>query len=150
GRQALRVANAAADQRLRAVRDAVAETGIVTILASPLLVRDDVIGLVALYPSIPRRFSAEEAELLDSLAGQIAVAAQNAQLHERTSELSSGREAALAAERDAARRLRALYEISRSFAQSLSLQATLDALAHTVVDVLDVDAAVIGMPDERR
>ena len=39
------------------------------------------------------------------------------------------REAALASEREASQRLRALYEISRSFAQSLSLEATLEALA---------------------
>src|SRR5581483_2584670 len=32
----------------------------------------------------------------------------------------------------------------------LSLDETLDALARTVVDVLDIDAAVIRMPDERR
>ncbi|TMM15904.1 MAG: serine/threonine-protein phosphatase, partial [Actinobacteria bacterium] len=36
------------------------------------------------------------------------------------------------------------------FAQSLSLEATLEALARTVVEVLDVDAALIRMPDARR
>jgi hypothetical protein len=46
--------------------------------------------------------------------------------------------------------VRALYEISRSFAQSLSLEATLEAVASTVVDVLGVDIALIRMPDERR
>jgi serine phosphatase RsbU (regulator of sigma subunit) len=46
--------------------------------------------------------------------------------------------------------VRALYEISRSFAQSLSLEATLEAVTSTIVDVLDVDAALIRMPDERR
>jgi serine phosphatase RsbU (regulator of sigma subunit) len=88
--------------------------------------------------------------LLAALAGQLAVAVQNAQLHERATELSRQREAALAAERDAARQVRALYEISRSFAQELSLDKTLEALSRTVVDVLDVDAAMISMPDARR
>ena len=46
--------------------------------------------------------------------------------------------------------LRALYEVSRSFAQSLSLDATLDALAQNAVELLDVDAAAIRMPDARR
>src|ERR1051325_1190654 len=91
-----------------------------------------------------------EAALLSALAGQLAVAVQNARLHEQTPDLSGQREAALASEREAAKRLRALYEISRSFAQSLSLDMTLDALAHTVADVLDVDAAVLKMPDARR
>ena len=119
-------------------------------LAVPLVARGDVVGLLAAYPVEKRSLAAHETALLAALAGQLAVAVKNAQLHEETSRLGDEREAALAAERAAARRLRALYEISRSFAQSLSLDETLEALARTVVDVLDVDAAVVRMPDERR
>jgi serine phosphatase RsbU (regulator of sigma subunit) len=78
------------------------------------------------------------------------VAVQNARLHEQAKGLGEELEAALDAERQAARQLGALYEISRSFAQSLSLDATLHAVTRTVVEVLDIDAAVIAMPDERR
>jgi serine phosphatase RsbU (regulator of sigma subunit) len=144
------VENMGADARLGDVRDAAREADIDAALAVPLLVRDDVIGLLAAYPARGRTTSESEAALLAALASQLAVAVQNAQLHERTAELSAQRETALASEREAARRLGALYEISRSFAQSLSLDATLDALVRTVVDVIDVDAAVIRMPDERR
>src|SRR5439155_10510429 len=56
----------------------------------------------------------------------------------------------LAAEGEAGKQLRSLYEISRSFAQSLSLDATFDAVARAVVALLDADAAVIRVPDERR
>jgi serine phosphatase RsbU (regulator of sigma subunit) len=84
-----------------------------------------------------------------ALAAQLAVLVQNARLHERAQELSSEREEALASEREAAKRLHALYEISRSFAQSLSLETTLDSLAASIVTLLGVDAAVIRMPDER-
>ncbi len=91
-----------------------------------------------------------ETALLAALAGQLAVAVQNAQLHEQATRLGEEREAALAAERAAASRMRALYEVSRSFAQSLRLDETLEALARTVVEVLDIDAAVVRMPDERR
>jgi len=138
------------DRRLRGVRTAARESGIEAALAVPLLVRNEVIGLLAVYPALGRRPTENEAALLGALAGQLAVAVQNAQLHEQATELSRQREAALASEREAARRLGALYEISRSFAQELSLDKTLDALAQTIVDVLDVDAAVIGMPDDRR
>ena len=119
-------------------------------LAVPLVARGDVVGLLAAYPEKRRSAGEHETALLAALAGQLAVAVKNAQLHEEKSRLGDEREAALAAERAAARRLRALYEISRSFAQSLSLDETLGALARTVVDVLDVDAAVVRMPDERR
>ena len=139
-----------ADRRLYDVRDAAREAGIEAAFAVPLAVRDEVIGLLAVYPDLGRVATANEEALLSALAGQLAVAVQNAQLHERATELSRQREAALASEREAARRLGALYEISRSFAQELSLDKTLDALANTIVDVLDVDAALIGMPDDRR
>jgi serine phosphatase RsbU (regulator of sigma subunit) len=150
GRPVVEVADINADERLRETRDAAREAGIEAAFAAPLLVREEVIGLLAVYPGRGRRPTDNEAALLSALAGQLAVAVQNAQLHEQTAELSTQREAALASEREAAKRLRALYEISRSFAQSLSLEATLEALASTVVDVLDVDAAVLRMPDARR
>ena len=148
--QLVEVADTSTDGRLGDARDAAREAGIDAALAVPLRVRDDVIGLLVAYPERGRRTTESEAALLTPLASQLAVAVQNAQLHERTAELSSQREAALASEREAARRLGALYEISRSFAQSLSLDATLDAFVTTVVDVLDVDAALIRMPDARR
>jgi serine phosphatase RsbU (regulator of sigma subunit) len=110
----------------------------------------DVVGLLAAYPAGPPAAGEHETALLAALAGQLAVAVQNAQLHEQATRLGEEREAALAAERAAARRIRALYEVSRSFAQSLRLDDTLDALARTVVEVLDLDAAVVRMPDERR
>jgi len=119
-------------------------------LAVPLVARGEVVGLLAAYPEKRRSAGQHETALLAALAGQLAVAVKNAQLHEETSRLGDEREAALAAERAAARRLRALYEISRSFAQSLSLDDTLEALARTIVEVLDVDAAIVRMPDERR
>ncbi len=150
GRPVVEVADAWTDDRLREARDAARESGIDAALAVPLLVRDEVIGLLAVYPQRGRRPTENEASLLAALAGQLAVAVQNAQLHEQTAELSAQRESALASEREASKRLRALYEISRSFAQSLSLETTLEALAATAVDVLDVDAAVLRMPDARR
>ena len=143
-RAVLEVEDVARDARLADVRDAAREAGITTALAVPLLVREAVVGMLAVYAPVP------DASLLAALAGQLAVAVQNAQLHEQATELSRQREAALAAERAAARRQRAIYEISRSFAEGLSLDDTLDALAQTVVEVLDLDAALLALPDGRR
>ena len=146
----LSVPDVAADPRLTAVTDAAAEAGIEAVVAVPLLAHDDVIGLLAVFPARGKSLSENEAALLTALAARLAVAVQNAQLHERATRLSEERERALAAERAASKEVRALYEISRSFAQSLSLEATLEAVTSTIVDVLDVDAALIRMPDERR
>ncbi len=141
--------DAARERHLAPVRAALGETGIEAVHAVPLLVHGDVVGLLAVYPPRGQSLVDEQAALLTALAGQIAVAVQNARLHEETSLLGTEREQALDAERVAARRLSALYEISRSFAQSLSLDRTLDAVGRTLVELLDVDAAVIRLPDER-
>jgi serine phosphatase RsbU (regulator of sigma subunit) len=140
----LEIDDVARDPRLADVRDATREAGVATAIAVPLLVREAVVGLLVVYAPVP------DASLLAALAGQLAVAVQNAQLHEQATELGRQREAALAAERAAARRQRAIYEISRSFAEGLSLDDTLDALAQTVVEVLDLDAALLALPDGRR
>ncbi len=144
------VHDVASDPRLAGVGDAAAETGIDAAIAVPLLAQDDVIGLLGVFPARGRLLTENESALLSALAAQLAVAVQNAQLHERAKQLGEERERALDAERAASKQVRALYEISRSFAQSLSLEATLEAVASTVVDVLGVDIALIRMPDERR
>jgi serine phosphatase RsbU (regulator of sigma subunit) len=150
GRGILVVDDAAADPELAPVADALAEAGIEAALALPLRVHDAVIGLLAVYPPRDRPPSAHETAFLSALSSQLAVAVQNAQLHEQAKRLGAELESALASERQAARQLGALYEISRSFAQTLSLETTLEAVARTVVELLGVDIAVVRMPDERR
>jgi serine phosphatase RsbU (regulator of sigma subunit) len=149
-RGVLVVHDVALDPRLAGVGDAAAETGIEAAIAVPLLAHDEVIGLLGVFPTRGRMLTENECALLSALAAQLAVAVQNAQLHERAKQLGEERERALDAERAASKQVRALYEISRSFAQSLSLEATLEAVASTVVDVLGVDVALIQLPDERR
>jgi serine phosphatase RsbU (regulator of sigma subunit) len=149
-RAVLEISDVVSDSRLSVFSAVARETGIGSALAVPLVARGDVVGLLAAYPEGRPAAGEHETALLAALAGQLAVAVRNAQLHEQATRLGEEREAALARERAAAERVRALYEISRSFAQSLRLDETLEALARTVVEVLDLDAAVVRMPDERR
>ncbi len=150
GRGMVVVQDATLDPRLGPAAGAAAEAGIEAAIGVPLLAHEERVGLLGVFPRRGRVLTENENALLSALAAQLAVAVQNAQLHERAKQLGEERERALDAERAASRQLRALYEISRSFAQSLSLESTLKAVANTVVDVLDVDVAVLGMPDERR
>ena len=143
------VNDAKTDVRLERAQAQIGEAGIGSALALPLVVGDEPIGLLAVYPRRPRQLTGNETALLTALAAQLAVAVQNARLHERAKELGTELEEALTSEREAAKRLNALYEISRSFAQSLSLETTLEVLAESIVNLLGVDAAVIRMPDER-
>jgi serine phosphatase RsbU (regulator of sigma subunit) len=150
GRGIVTIEDTSKETRLAPVADALAEAGIESATALPLTVGENVIGLLAVYPIGRTEPSAGELELLSALASRFAVAVQNARLHEQATRLGGELEQALAAERAAARRLGALYEISRSFAQSLSLDVTLEAVVRTVVELLEVDAAVLRMPDPRR
>jgi serine phosphatase RsbU (regulator of sigma subunit) len=143
------IEDAAADERLAAVRAQAQEADVDSALALGLVVQDQPIGVLAVYPREPRPLTENERALLSALAAQLAIAVENARLHEQATALGQAREHALEAERDARRRLEAQYAISRSFAHSLSLERTLDELAKAMVTLLGVDACVIRTPDER-
>jgi serine phosphatase RsbU (regulator of sigma subunit) len=143
------VRDATSDPRLGAARDAVAEAGIEAAVVVQLRSAGELIGLLVAYLPGKRRLREHESALLAALAGQLAVAVQNAGLHEETARLARDREEALEAERLVARRLEAFYEISRSFSESLSLDETIQAVTRAAVELLDADAAVLRMPHER-
>jgi serine phosphatase RsbU (regulator of sigma subunit) len=132
------------------VREAAAEAGIRAAIGLPLVVDGEAIGLLAAYPEDGLDVGGNDETLLAALAAQLAVIVQNARLHEQTKLRAAELGRSLNAEREVARRVRALYEVSESFAQSLSLKATLDALARSAVELLGVDSAVIRMLDARR
>jgi serine phosphatase RsbU (regulator of sigma subunit) len=117
-------------------------------LGVPLHASGEPIGLLVAYPGSATLQEGDIA-LLAALAAQLAVAVQNARLHEQAKQLGETLAEVLESERQSTRQLTALYEISRSFAQSLSLDTTLDAVTSTIIEVLNVDAAVIRVPDER-
>ncbi|MBA2536367.1 MAG: SpoIIE family protein phosphatase [Actinobacteria bacterium] len=149
GRGFLFIDDMTRDSRLAGLEEVLVQTGVRRALVVPLVVRDEVIGALAVYKTRPRPYRVGEEGLLIALSSQLAVAVQNARLHERTKELGAVLERTLASERKAARQLRGLFQISHSFTRSLSLEATLDAVARTMVELLDLDAAAIRMPDGR-
>ena len=57
--------------------------GIASLLDVPVMVRDEVIGILALYTAAPRDFSTEEIEFLTALAEQGGMAIERARLLER-------------------------------------------------------------------
>ena len=149
GRGFLFIEDMRADARLAGLEAILEESGVRRALVIPLIVHEEVIGALAVFKTRPRPYREGEEGLLIALSSQLAVAVQNARLHERTKELGTILESTLESERRAARQLRGLYAISQSFAESLSLEATLEAVVKTVVELFDVDAAAIRMPDER-
>jgi serine phosphatase RsbU (regulator of sigma subunit) len=130
------------------VRAALRAAGQRSVVAVPLHVREEAIGLLVAYPG-DREPGENDLALLAALSAPLAVAVQNARLHERATELGGALYEVLDSERKAAKQVNALYEISRSFAQTLSLDATLAAVTETLLTVLEVDAAAVRVPDER-
>ena len=147
-RGAVQVSIGAGEGPLAGVRSALRRAARTDVVAAPLRVGGESIGLLVAFTG-DRRLPASDLTLLASLGVQLAVAAQNARLHERAMDLGEALGTALRSERRASRQVAALYEISRSFTQTLSLDATLQAVAEALVRELDVDAAVIRVPDER-
>jgi serine phosphatase RsbU (regulator of sigma subunit) len=147
-RGAVQASVGGSERPLAAVRSALRRLGRIDVVAVPLRVGGESIGLLVAF-SGDRRLPTSDLTLLASLGVQLAVAAQNARLHERAMDLGEALGTALRSERKASRQVAALYEISRSFAQTLSLDATLQAVTETLVEELEVDAAVIRVPDER-
>ncbi len=137
------------DTRLAPARDAVEEVGIEAAIGVPLRAGEQLIGLLAVYPERGRTLTENEESLLRALVAQLAVAVQNAQLHEKVERESGEAKRARDEEAQVSRRLRALYEISRSFTESLSLDEAFDVVVRTIVEELEVDAAVLRIPHER-
>ncbi len=148
-RAAIVVAQEDPDDAAAPARAALRSAGLHGAVALPLRAHEESIGLLVAYPSAGHRLAEDEIALLSALAAQLSVAVQNARLHEQATELGEALGDALDSERTAARRLGALYEISASFVETLRLDRTLDAVARTVVDLLEIDAAVVRVPDER-
>ena len=147
-RSSLQASQAGREAALARLRAALRRVGEPSVVAVPLQVQEESIGLLVAYPG-ERELAESDLALLTALAGQLAVAVQNARLHEQATDLGNRLYDVLELEREASRRVNAFYEISRSFTQTLSLDTTLDAVTTTIVEQLGVDAAVMRVPDER-
>jgi PAS domain S-box-containing protein len=108
------------------------ELGSRAVLAVPIVVFDELIGVLALHRSTVGRWTVAEIALTEAVAREIGLAIQVARLL-----------------RDNERRIAqqsAFFRIAALLGQSLSLSATLDALAEAARDAFDGDAAAVLMP----
>jgi PAS domain S-box-containing protein len=102
------------------------------VLAVPLVVFDELIGVLALHRSEPGRWTAEEIGLTETVAREIALAVRVARLL-----------------RDNERRIAqqsAFFRIAEMLGQPLSLSASFDALAQAATGAFGGDAAAVVMP----
>jgi PAS domain S-box-containing protein len=112
--------------------DGLIELGSRAVLAVPIVVFDELIGVLALHRLEARGWTPEETSLTQAVAREIGLAIHVARLL-----------------RDNERRIaqqNAFFRIAAMLGQSLSLSATLDALAQVASDAFGGDAAAVMMP----
>jgi PAS domain S-box-containing protein len=108
------------------------EVGTRAVIAVPIVVFDELIGVLALHRSEVRRWTAEEIALTEAVARETGLAIHAARLLREN-------------ERRMAQQT-AFFRIAAMLGQSLSLSATLDALAHVACDAFAGDSAAVLMP----
>ena len=132
-RQAVQVPDLLMDVRFGDVASEVAYE-LRAYLAVPLMLRGQVMGVLAIGRREPGAFSTAEVELLSSFASQVAVAIENARL--------------FAALQDKLREMSGLYEVSLAFGALPQLEDTYGQLVARIAKLLDVERCAILLPDE--
>ncbi len=124
------VANVEADERWYKIPDSPFE-GPKSVLAVPLALHDQVVGVLTLVHTLPGFFGESDLALLTAIAGQAAVAIDNARL--------------FAESRKQAEVLAALVETARAVASTLDLDEVLHLLLTRIISLLGVEAASIAL-----
>ena len=104
-----------------------------SILAVPILARDELEGALNVRTRAPREHSQDEVELLVAIASQVAQSIQHARLYT-----------------DAQRRvheLEALARISEAVSESLYLEESLEAIVKTTIAAVDATGAALVLED---
>jgi len=73
--------DAATDERIQ-FRDEAKNEGIASILCSPMILREEVIGVIRVYTSDPRRFNLDDIYFVETVANLGAIALENAHMYD--------------------------------------------------------------------
>ncbi len=131
------VENVREDERVAPIRSALLKRKVKSALLVPLVVGNNVIGLITLDVTKGKRgFSAEQIELVQTITNQAAVSVQNAQLFQET----------------VVRRaeLGILFEAGRIASASLDLDTVVDSAARYFTRSLDTEGCSIYLLDKGR
>ena len=101
-------------------------------MAIPLILKGQVVGALDVQSNQPNFFDDDDVAVLTTLTGQIAVAIDNAQLFEQSSQRAS--------------EMTFLFGVTNAAASSESLTEALDSVAAELVNSLDALSAVIYLP----
>jgi len=134
--------------------------GVRSYITVPLVAQDELIGALNLGAEEPGAFAPEHIEIACEVADQLAIAIQQARLHEqvqryaqelehrvaeRTAELRAANEEI----QQRADELAALYEVGRHLVATLDLEVLLPVIARRVTDTLGGDRCTVFLFDEQ-
>ena len=139
-RRTVAIADVAGDPRLDdpalGGRETLLRLGSAAVVATPIVVFDALIGVLALHRPKPRAWADDDVALVEAVAHELGLAVQTARLLEEN-----------------ARRLRqqaSLLEASRAVTAELRLDTVLQRLVDEVAELLGGDAADCYLVDDRR
>lgn len=130
----LTIANIQTDPRAR-WREFAKRFGLVSYFGVPLIVKSEVLGLMAFYTSDEHSFNDEEIDFLSTLAGQVAIAIHNATLYEEVKRSET--------------EMSALHALTVAATQSLDLTRVLDETIRKITEIFhfDVSRVFLFNPD---
>jgi len=129
--------------------------------ATPIIVRDHVIGFLSVDSSIPNFFQEHHLEILRTFVGHAAVAIENARLYEQVKRDAVELEARIAAATQELRQLYhkseqhavelgILYEVGKEIIATLSLDTMLQTIVDNAVRLAGADKGLLVLIDVRK
>jgi len=135
-RQPLAIADAEHDPLLTPIRDVIQLRRIRSILIVPLVVQGEVVGTIGLDAiGTPRTFTAEEQELAGTIANQVALAIEKAQLY-------------AASRQDAEHLRKAFHMVGAAVASPLALDEVLQIIVGLAAEALRADFCEVRFLDD--
>lgn len=121
--------------------------------ATPIIVRDRVIGFLSVDSSIPNFFQEKHLEPLHTFAGHAAAAIENARLYEQVKRDALELEARIASAtqelRQRADEMEILYEVGKEITGTLALDAMLQTIVDDAVRLVGADRSMLVLIDAR-
>ncbi len=109
---------------------------LISYVGVPLVVEGETIGALDVSTRYPRKFTKEEIEFLQTLAGQIAVTMKNTRLYRKLQEKVA--------------QMEALYEVSREITAEHDLKTLLEKIVDKATTLLNTPSGGIYLYDEKK
>lgn len=117
-------------------------------MAVPLLVNDRVIGVLDIQSTIPNTFTEENVPAFVAMAGQLAIALENASLFNEREAATTAMEAVLANTEQQAYRLTGLNEMGTSLAAAAKLDDVYQIIGSLILTLIEGDRASLALITE--